>query len=160
MSQNNQNNSSMSSNTKYMIIAGVAILVVIALAIGVSSMKKEAPAPTTDTTAVDTSTATPTATDANDVGGETSWDAKLAEYSGRLIVFGADCSATPTDHVQAIGSTVLLANNSNVDHTISVGGASAVRVGARHYKTVKIATSNVQVVSCDANAKAATITVK
>lgn len=153
----------MSANTKYMIFAGIAILVVIALAVAVSHMKKDDNdmAPVADTTAVDgtASGTTDTSMKASD-GGKSAWDAMLAQYSGRLIVFGADCNATPTDHVQSLGSTVLLANNSNVDHTISVGGATGVKIGAHHYKTAKITTSNVQVVSCDANAKAATITVK
>ncbi len=144
-----------------MIIAGVAILVVIALAIGVSRMKKDETVPAADTTSIDggtTDTKADTATTTD--GGKSAWDSMLAQYKGRLIVFGADCVATPTDHIQAIGSTVLLANNSNVDHTISVGGATGVKIAAYHYKTAKITTSNVQVVSCDANPKAATITIK
>lgn len=159
MSQNNQKNSSDKSNNKYLIIAGIAIVVVIALAIAVPHFRKQGAAPIADTAAVTVPTTVTTKTKGGDAG-QSAWEAMLAQYSGRLIVFGADCKATPTDHIQALGSTVLLANNSDVEHTISVGGASGVKIGAHHYKTAKIATSNVQVVSCDTNAKAATITVK
>jgi hypothetical protein len=163
MSQNNQNKSQkMSSNSKYMIIAGVAIVVVIVLAIALSHGKKAAPAaaPTdaamTDTTSSDTKASSTKAAD----NGQSAWDAVLAKYSGRVIVFDAACNATPTDHVQARGSTMLLANNSDVSHNIIYGATDGVTIGAHHYKTVTIRSSDVAVVSCDSNTKAATITVK
>lgn len=161
MSQNNQKNGSDNGrNNKYLITAGIVILVVIALAIAAPHFKKggKAPAAPATTATTDTSTVTPVTKPAD--GGQAAWDAVLAQYSGRVIVFGADCAATPTDHVQALGSTMLLANNSGVDHKISVGGGSAMSIGAHHYKTVKITTSSTQVVSCDAVQKAATVTVK
>jgi hypothetical protein len=150
----------MEKNKRYLLIAGIAIVAVIAIAVAIPHFKNSNTAVAPETTATVVDTPAKAATTKSTDGGAAAWNSIMAQYSGRLIVFGANCEATPNDHVQALGSTVLLVNNSDVDHTVAVGSASGVKIGARHYKTAKITASSIQVVSCDANQKAATITVK
>ncbi len=163
MEQNNKNGngSNLSSDTKYLIIAGVAIIVVIALAIIVPHLKKPVVAPTTDTAvpAVSDTTKTPSATDSGKLSAD-SWTALLKEYTGRVVVLGADCMATPTTLEEGLGTKVLLANNSDVAHTVIFGNNTGYTIGARHYKTALVANTGNTIISCDANQKAATIIVK
>lgn len=158
---NNNNNSGSTNNNKYLIIAGIAIIVVIALAIIIPHLKKSSPADvggSSDVPATQTSTTTkPTVSDSSSNG---AWEAALQEYNGRSIVFGTDCKGLPDDQVQALGTKVLLVNNSNIPHTIIFGANSGITIGAKHYKTAVVAGNGTVVVSCDANQKAATITVK
>lgn len=161
---NKPNNTGSNSNNKSLLIAGIVIIIVIALAIIIPHLKKS---PSTDvggSSAVPGATQTP-ATSKPSVStggsaGDAAWQATLGQYKGRSIVFGSDCTALPNDQVQALGTKVLLVNNGDVQHTIGFGGNSGVTIGAKHYKTALVGGDGTIVVSCDANPKAATITVK
>ena len=153
------------NNKKTLIIAGAAIIVVIALAIILPHLKKTVEAPTitpgAETVVPGTTSATPTKSSTGSTSATTAaYNAELKAYEGKSIVFGSDCTALPNDQVQALGTKILLVNNSNVSHTIIFGNNSGVTIPGYHYKTAIVANSDVIVVSCDANQKAATVTVK
>lgn len=163
MEQNNNQNGTASaskSNTKNLIIAAIAIIVVIALAIAIPHLKRSgtAPAPAADSvTATDTTTAQ--SADGSAVASLAAWNSLFDKYTGRLVVFGADCGTTPHTQVQQKGNTILLMNNGNVPHTITVGGASYT-VGAYHYKTFMLNTAGSVLINCDAHNSVATIAVQ
>ncbi len=153
------------NNKKTLIIAGVAIIVVIALAIILPHLKKPAEAPTVtpgaETVVPGTTPATTTKKSSTSASAASAaYNAEVKAYQGKSIVFGADCTTLPSDQVQALGTKVLLVNNSNVSHTIIFGNNSGVTIPGYHYKTALVSSSGVTVVSCDANQKAATVTVK
>jgi hypothetical protein len=160
--KNNNGNTtwaSLSSNTKHLIIAGIAIVIVIALAIIIPHIKKaNAPATApavTPVTMVPASTAT-TAT--ADSAKETAWQAMLDQYTGKLILFTANCTAVPATQTHTVGTKILLVNDSSVPHSVFVG-SNGYTIGAYHYKTTVLETSDNLIVSCDKNQNAATITV-
>jgi len=154
----------MSSNTKHLIIAGSAVVVVIVLAIIFSNVKKPASVVTPATSAATATTPTVAATTDSTASSpslsSSGWQAMLDQYSGRVVIFDAACQATPYSQVQGLGTQVLLANNSDVSHTVIAGAGSGYTIGAYHYKVITIATSDVMNISCDSNQKAAIITVK
>jgi hypothetical protein len=165
MEQNNQHGkstSSMSSNTKHLIIAAAAIIVVVAIAITVPHLHKAAPVavtPVTSTVTAAGSTIAPSKTTSQSLS-SSGWVAMLNEYSGRVVIFDAACQATPYSQVQGLGAKVLLVNNSTVPHTVIAGAGSGAVIDAYHYKTITLGTSDTIDISCDNNPKAAIITVK
>ncbi len=162
---NNNNNSGSTNNNKYLIIAGIAIIVVIALAIIIPHLKKsssvdEGGSSTVPGQTQTSATTNPTVSSTSGSAGDDAWKAALGAYKGRTILFGDDCTALPSDQIQALGTKVLLINNGTMPHTIIFGANSGVTIGAKHYKTAIVGGNGTIVVSCDANQKAATITVK
>jgi heme/copper-type cytochrome/quinol oxidase subunit 2 len=161
---NKPNNSGNNNNNKYLVIAGIAIIVIIALAIIIPHLKKTSSvdvggSSTVPGAAVQTPATTKPSVSSGSAG-DAAWKATLGEYKGRSIVFGSDCTALPNDQVQALGTKVLLVNNSDIQHTIIFGNGTGITIGAKHYKTALVSGNGTIVVSCDANQKAATVTVK
>jgi hypothetical protein len=159
MEQNNKNanKTTLTSNTKNLIIAGIAIVVVIAAAIIIPHLKK-ANAPTaapTDSMMTTTEATTPSTPKTD----ETAWNAALKEYTGRVVLFQADCSASPATQTHPLGTKILLVNDSAVPHVV-IAGVAGSTIGAYHYKTFTIGTSDKLIISCDNNKDAATILVK
>ena len=161
MDQNNKQDSTIGnsiSNNKHLLYAGLAIIVVIAIALIVPHLHKATPSDTT--VPVSATTAATTPSDTTSSSSSASWTAMLNEYSGRVVIFDAQCSATPNNQVQGLGTRIALVNNSDVSHTVIFGDDTGYTIPAYHYKTVLIANSSVINISCDAVQKAATVTVK
>lgn len=144
------------NNNKYLLIAGIAIIVVIALAIAVPHFKKSTSTIDSGVSAVpgletpQTNASTPAS----------SWDETLKKYSDSTITFATDCTASPITQTLPKSVTVLLVNNSDIQHTITVGTTSYT-VGARHYKTAYLgARTGNTIVSCDNRQNAASIGVQ
>jgi hypothetical protein len=159
MQQNNNgnNSSSMSSNTKHLLIAAAAIVVVIAVAIIVPHLHTSTTATTTTPVAAATMQ-TPATAQVSMTTQLAAWNAELAKYNGNMIVFAGDCTATPITQTHKKGDTLLLVNNSNVSHAITVV-TMKYTVGGLHYKEVYLPTTGTSIVNCDARADTANIIV-
>lgn len=149
----------MEKNNKNLIIAAIAIIVVIAVAIAIPHFKHSAPtAPAADTTTATDTTASQSP-DGDAVASLAAWNALFQKYDGQLVVFGADCGTTPQVQTQQKGNTILLMNNGNVPHTITIDGAS-YGIGAYHYKTFMLNNTGTLLINCDAHKNVAAVTVQ
>ncbi len=156
---NNQGNRYFNKSNQNLIIAGIAIIVVVAIAIIVPHLKHSASDTTPAPAAVATDTTTAQSSEGAAAASMASWNALFQKYTGRLVVFGADCDTTPHTQNQKKGTTILLMNNGDVPHTITVSGTSYT-VGAYHYKTFMLNTPGNILINCDAHNSVAAITVQ
>ncbi len=149
----------MEQHNKHLIIAGIAVVVVIALAIALPHFKQPVLAPTTpaDTTVSTAKTTVPVA--ATPTAGQAAWDAMLKKYQNSSVTFAADCTASPITQALKVGTTVLLVNNSDINHTVTVGTHS-YNIGARHYKPIMLQGKGSTIISCDGHQNVANIGVE
>ena len=147
----------MEKNNKHLIIAGAAIIIVVALAIGLSHMKKNSSNDVTDTPSIVVPDITTTSS--STTSGQVAWDATLKKYENSDVTFAADCTASPVTQALKKGTTVLLVNDSDVAHNITIG-AQSYSIGARHYKTMVLSGAGTTVINCDSHPNVANIGVE
>jgi hypothetical protein len=147
----------MENNNKNLLYAGLAIIVVIIVALIVSHTHKAA-TPVENTSPQTATVQTPATTPLSAEASWAAWNAMFQKYNGKLVVFAADCTATPVVQNQPKGTTILLMNNSNVSHNITVGSAT-YGIGALHYKNIVLAATGTIAVSCDNRINTANIIV-
>ncbi len=147
----------MKQNNKNLLYAGIAVIVVIAIALVVPRLHTSNPAVTAPMTNTQTAQVTPVAVGSNPA--LATWNAMFQKYDGHLVVFAADCTATPIVQDQSKGATILLMNNSNVPHVVTVEKV-AYSIGAYHYKSVVLTGTGTTTLKCDARGDAANINIK
>ena len=148
----------MKQNNKNLLYAGIAIIVVIAIALVVPHLHKASPAASAPVaTTTQSAQVSPVTVGTNPA--IASWDGMFKKYDGHLVVFAADCTATPIVQTQSKDANILLMNNSNVPHTITIGTVS-YNIGAYHYKNIVMTQTGTNTLTCDARGDAANINVK
>ncbi len=88
----------------------------------------------------------------------TGYAAALASYTGKSVLFKADCSATPAELSQSVGSRVMIANDSAATLTLSFKGRSE-RLAPYHYFLAPLTAAGDFSVQCNGN-NAATVRVQ
>lgn len=148
----------MENNNKNLLYAGLAIIVVIIVALIVSHAHKAITPPVATDSSQTATVQTPATTPLSAAASWAAWNAMFQKYTGKLVVFAADCTATPVVQNQTKGTMILLVNNSNVPHNITVGSAT-YGIGALHYKNIILAATGTIAVSCDNRMNTASIIV-
>ncbi len=177
----NQENNPESQDRKKKIMrvtAVIVIIVVIAALVAGSAMKRRAAAPAPvaaetvegckpgflfsetsgkpcpkDVTTVDTDTKAKTAAAAP--GG---YEEAIRMYAGKVVVFDATCKPMPAAPAFALGDRVLVANNSDKEATLSLGGRTE-KLDGYHYFTVSLKAPGEFKAQCNGT-DAATVMVK
>ena len=98
-------------------------------------------------------------TDREESTTETSgYEEAIRAYAGKLVLVGTECKATPSETTVAVGTRMLVANNTDKTQTLSLGGRTEELEGY-HYFTVALKTAGTMKATCN-GADVATITVQ
>jgi hypothetical protein len=89
---------------------------------------------------------------------ESGYDAAIKAYAGKLITFGAGCSATPKDLSVAVGTRVMVTNHAKEPLNITFGDKT-VSLRPYHYFTQSLSTKGTFSATCN-GAPSATVTVR
>jgi hypothetical protein len=129
--------SATAQSKKNLIVSGIIILVVLVLLLLVPRLKRSAPDPAPADTGTELQddqndtevTAKPNTTSPSAAPSRAE---ALASYAGKMITISGACDITPEDQTQPLGTTILINNDTDTRHTVTIGPKSYT-VSGKHY---------------------------
>ncbi|HVY36209.1 MAG TPA: hypothetical protein VG982_02975 [Candidatus Paceibacterota bacterium] len=147
------------SSKKNLIISGAIVLVVLILLVVVPHLRKGGDTKTTSDQMTDKTESTTDSTTASSASPLSRADA-LAAYADKMIQANDNCQMTPTKQAQLKGTTIMVDNNTDTPHKITIG-PKTYTVGAHHYTLSWLNLDpGTLMVTCDGTDTGATIVVQ